>query len=76
MYEYPLGRFGDSKNGLLNEYRHQIRNCSPKPVNTYRRNTQREVSMALVGMEGYFSIDKRRAKSKDSLEIIKYIVVK
>ena len=30
----------------------------------------------LMGMEGDFSIDKRRANSKDSLEIIKYIVIK
>ena len=30
----------------------------------------------LVGKKRDFSIDKRRANSKDSLEIIKYIVVK
>ena len=33
-------------------------------------------SKLLVGMKGDFSIDKRRSNSKDSLEIIKYIVVK
>ena len=30
----------------------------------------------LMGTEGDFSIDKRRSNSKDSLEIIKYFVVK
>ena len=34
------------------------------------------LSVSLVGTEGDFSIDKRRANSKDSLEIIKYIVIK
>ena len=33
-------------------------------------------SETLVGTKGDFSIDKRRSNSKDSLEIIKYIVVK
>ena len=45
-------------------------------ISVLRKSHLQFVPCACGGSAGYSSIDKRRANSKDSLEIIKYIVIK